>query len=107
MTVEQAAGHRLTEAERQAQGKVDVRADVVGGPERARELIAELVARSQADEVIVTSNTYSVQERLASYDRRPGRSDCRREPAARRARRERRTAVPRAGMGGGQVRGRG
>jgi hypothetical protein len=69
MTVEQAESHRWTEAERQAEHKVDVRADVIGGPERVRQLLADHVARSQADEVIVTTNTFSFEDRVASYER--------------------------------------
>jgi luciferase family oxidoreductase group 1 len=68
MTVEQAESHRWTEAERQAEHKVDVRADVIGGPERVRQLLADHVARSQADEVIVTTNTFSFEDRVASYE---------------------------------------
>jgi luciferase family oxidoreductase group 1 len=69
MTVEQALAHRWTEAERRAEAKVDVRADVIGGPERVRQLLEEQLTRSQADEIIATSNTFSVADRLASYDR--------------------------------------
>jgi luciferase family oxidoreductase group 1 len=69
MSVEDALAHRWTEAERQAELKVKTSADVVGGPETARRLIAEHVDRSQADEVIVTTNTFSFEDRIASYER--------------------------------------
>jgi len=69
MTVEQALAHRWTQAERQAEGKVDVRADVIGGPERVRALLDEHIARSRADEIIVTTNTFAIEDRRASYAR--------------------------------------
>jgi luciferase family oxidoreductase group 1 len=69
MTVEEALAHRWTEAERRAEEKVDVRADVVGGPERVQALLQEHVARSLADEIIVTTNTPTVEDRLESYVR--------------------------------------
>jgi luciferase family oxidoreductase group 1 len=67
MSVEQALEHRWTDAERKAEPKVRTDADVVGGPETARRLLAEHVARSQADETIVTTNTFSFADRLASF----------------------------------------
>jgi luciferase family oxidoreductase group 1 len=69
MSVEDALAHRLTDAEREAETQVDVRADVIGGPDRVRDLLEEHVARSGADEVIVTTNTSSVSDRQASYVR--------------------------------------
>jgi luciferase family oxidoreductase group 1 len=69
MTVDEALAHRWTDTERRAEGKVDVRADVVGGPERVHALIQEHIERSLADEVIVTTNTFAAEDRLASYVR--------------------------------------
>jgi luciferase family oxidoreductase group 1 len=69
MSVEEALAYRMTSAERDAEERVDVRADVVGGAGRVRALLEDHVARSAADEVIVTSNTFSVQDRLGSYAR--------------------------------------
>jgi hypothetical protein len=69
MSVEDALAHRWTDAERQAEAKVKTSADVVGGPETARRLIAEHVRRSHAEEVIVTTNTFSFEDRIASYER--------------------------------------
>jgi alkanesulfonate monooxygenase SsuD/methylene tetrahydromethanopterin reductase-like flavin-dependent oxidoreductase (luciferase family) len=69
MTVEAALRHRLTEAELQAEAGVDRRADVVGDIEHARTRIERLVAESQADEVIATTNTYDPAQRRASYAR--------------------------------------
>jgi luciferase family oxidoreductase group 1 len=69
MSVEAALRHRWTAAERQAESLVDVRADVVGGSESARERIDALVEASLADEVIVTTNTYDPADRWASYER--------------------------------------
>jgi alkanesulfonate monooxygenase SsuD/methylene tetrahydromethanopterin reductase-like flavin-dependent oxidoreductase (luciferase family) len=71
MTVEAALRHRLTEPEpeRQAEARVDRRADVVGDIEHTRERIEALVAESRADEVIATTNTYEPAQRRASYER--------------------------------------
>jgi len=69
MNVEDALRHRWTEAERTAEAKIDRRADVVGGPERAREQIAALLAQTGADEVIASTNTFDPIEREASYAR--------------------------------------
>jgi luciferase family oxidoreductase group 1 len=69
MSVEDALAHRWTDAERQAERQVKTGADVVGGPETARRLIAEHVRSSQADEVIITTNTFSFEDRIASYER--------------------------------------
>lgn len=69
MTVTQAQAHVWTADERAAEHKVDTRADVVGGPDRAAELLADHVERSLADEVIVTTNTPATADRWASYAR--------------------------------------
>ena len=69
LSVAAAQAHRWTEAERAAQEKVSTAADVVGGPERVAELLAEHVAASGADEIIVTTNTASTEDRWASYTR--------------------------------------
>jgi luciferase family oxidoreductase group 1 len=68
-TVEEALAHEWTQAELEARGRVDLRADVVGGPQRVRALLAERVAEAQADEVIAITNTYDPDERRASYTR--------------------------------------
>jgi luciferase family oxidoreductase group 1 len=69
MSVDDALAYRMTSAERDAEDQVDVRADVIGGPDRVRALLDDHVAQSGADEIIVTSNTFSVSDRLASYTR--------------------------------------
>ena len=69
MSVEDALHHRWSESERAAEAKVDRRADVVGGPRRAREQIDTLVAQTEADEVIASTNTFDPIERRASYER--------------------------------------
>jgi luciferase family oxidoreductase group 1 len=80
MSVEHALAHRWTEAERAAEAKIDRRADVVGGPERARERIATLVAQTEADEVIASSNTFDPIDRRASYERLALAAGLRRRP---------------------------
>lgn len=72
MSMDDALAHRMTDAERDAEGRVDVRADVIGGADRVRALLEDHVGRSGADEVIVTTNTFSVRDRLASYTRLAG-----------------------------------
>lgn len=69
MRVERALGHRFTAAELAAEANVDTRADVVGGPDTAMRRLAELVADTQADEVIASSNTFDPADRWASYAR--------------------------------------
>jgi luciferase family oxidoreductase group 1 len=69
MSVDDAATHRWSEAERAAEPQVRTDADVVGGPERVAGLLAEHIAASDADEVIVTTNTFSFEDRLGSYAR--------------------------------------
>jgi hypothetical protein len=69
MPVEQALAYRFDEAERAAQPKIRTDADVVGGPERAAELLAVHVERSGADEIIATTNTAAIEDRLASFER--------------------------------------
>ena len=69
MPVEQALSYRFSEAERAAQAKVRTDADVVAGPERAAELLATHVERSGVDEIIATTNTFAIEDRLASYER--------------------------------------
>lgn len=67
--VEQALSYRFSEAEQAAQVKVRTDADVVGGPELVAELLARHVERSGADEIIATTNTFAIEDRLASYER--------------------------------------
>ena len=69
MPVEQALSHRFSEAERAVQHKIRTDADVIGGPERAAELLAAHVERSGADEIIATTNTFAIEDRLASFER--------------------------------------
>ncbi|HEY4830779.1 MAG TPA: LLM class flavin-dependent oxidoreductase [Solirubrobacteraceae bacterium] len=69
MSVEAALRHRWTGAEREAEAKVDTRADVVGGPDTVRRRLAELLEETQADEVIASSNTFDPADRWASYAR--------------------------------------
>jgi len=69
MSVEDALAHRWSDAEREAERLVDRRADVVAGPERAVAMIEEHVARTDADEVIVTTNTFDRADRWGSLER--------------------------------------
>jgi luciferase family oxidoreductase group 1 len=69
MSVEQALSYRFSEAERAAQGKVRTDADVIGGRELVADLLAAHVERSGADEIIATTNTFAIEDRLASYER--------------------------------------
>jgi hypothetical protein len=69
MSVEQALGYSFSEAEQAAKVKVRTDADVVGGPELVAELLAGHVERSGADEIIATTNTFAIEDRLASYER--------------------------------------
>ncbi len=68
--VEEALAHVWTEEERTAEAKhVDVRADVVGGPEQVRAAIESAVRDSGADEVIAITNTSDADERLEACRR--------------------------------------
>jgi luciferase family oxidoreductase group 1 len=69
VSVGEALRHRWTDAERDAQAKVDTRADVVGGPDTVRRRLAQLVEETWADEVIASSNTFDPADRWASYTR--------------------------------------
>lgn len=69
MSAEAAAAYELSEAEREAAKRVRTDADVVGGSERVAELLADHVAAAQADEVIVTTNAPTVEDRWASLAR--------------------------------------
>ena len=69
MSVEHALRHRWSAAEREVEGQVDRRADVVGGPERVWERIVALVDETQADEVIASTNTFDPTDRRGSYRR--------------------------------------
>jgi luciferase family oxidoreductase group 1 len=42
---------------------------IIGGPDRVREQIEDLARRTSADEIMITSNIYSHDERKASFDR--------------------------------------
>jgi luciferase family oxidoreductase group 1 len=69
-SVEDALAHRWTDAERAAEAQyVDTRADVIGGPDTVRARIAELGAITQADEIIVISNTSDPVERRVALAR--------------------------------------
>jgi luciferase family oxidoreductase group 1 len=69
VSIEEALAHTRTEAELEAEANVDRSADVIGGPEAARAKLAELLRTTQADEVIVATNTFDPQDRRASYER--------------------------------------
>ena len=69
MSVEQALNHRWTSAEREAEARVDVRADVTGGAAHVASKLAALVRASQAVEIVATTNTFDPLQRLASYQR--------------------------------------
>lgn len=70
LPIEDALAHRWTEAERAAEAQyVDVRADVVGGPETVRAGLEAAVAASGADEVIAISNTSDPEQRVAAFTR--------------------------------------
>jgi luciferase family oxidoreductase group 1 len=69
LTVEQAAAHRWTEAELAVRHRVDLRADVVGGPQRVRAGLEAHLAATGADEIIATSNTTDPADRRASFVR--------------------------------------
>ncbi len=68
--VDEALAHRWTEEERAAEAKfIDQRADVTGGPETARVRLEQLGRETQADEIIVISNTTDPAERQAAHAR--------------------------------------
>ena len=69
MSVAAAQAHELGAAERTATVKVRTDADVVGGPERVLTGLADAVAAAEADEVIVTTNAPTREDRWASYER--------------------------------------
>jgi luciferase family oxidoreductase group 1 len=69
LSIEDAQRHRWSNAERDAEGQVDRRTDIVGGPARARERIEALVEETLADEVIASTNTFDLSDRRASYRR--------------------------------------
>ena len=70
MPVEQALAYRFSEAERAARVKVRTDADVDRRPRASvAELLATHVERSGADEIIATTNTFAIEDRLASYER--------------------------------------
>ncbi|MDQ8045333.1 MAG: MsnO8 family LLM class oxidoreductase [Solirubrobacteraceae bacterium] len=69
-SVEEALAHRWTEEERAAEATfIDTRADVTGGPDAVRARIADLAEATQADEIIVITNTSDPDERLAAHRR--------------------------------------
>ena len=69
MSVEDALAYRFSEAEEAAKVKVRTDADVVGGPELVADQLAAHVDGSGADEIIATTNTFALEDRLASYER--------------------------------------
>jgi luciferase family oxidoreductase group 1 len=69
VSVEDALRHRWSAAEREAEAKVDRRADVVGGPDRVRARLGALIEETGADEVIASTNIFDPAERWASYAR--------------------------------------
>jgi luciferase family oxidoreductase group 1 len=69
MPVERALDYRFSAPEREAEHRVRTDADIVAGPERAAARLHQQLERSGADEVIVTTNTFAFEDRLASYER--------------------------------------
>ncbi|MEV4418984.1 MsnO8 family LLM class oxidoreductase [Patulibacter sp. NPDC049589] len=70
MSVDEALAHRWTAEEREAEANhIDVRSDVVGGPETVRAGLEAAVAASGADEVITISNTPDPEDRRAAVGR--------------------------------------
>jgi luciferase family oxidoreductase group 1 len=69
VSVEEALAHTWTDAEKRAEELVDVRSDAVGGPARVRARITEMARAAQADEVFAITNTFALEDRLASYAR--------------------------------------
>ncbi|MFC0440042.1 MsnO8 family LLM class oxidoreductase [Kutzneria buriramensis] len=66
---EQALAHRYSAAERRIADPLDLRSDLAGGPELVRTRLAELADAAGADEVMVVSNTYDPNDRIASCRR--------------------------------------
>jgi luciferase family oxidoreductase group 1 len=65
-TPEEAAGYSFTPAERE-QVKGWYRSHVVGSPESVRQQLDELVARTGADELMITTMTHGADDRRRSY----------------------------------------
>jgi luciferase family oxidoreductase group 1 len=63
---EEAAGYQFTPQEREAV-KAWTRSHVVGSPDTVREQLAELVERTGADELMVSTLTHGTAERLRSH----------------------------------------
>ena len=66
-TPEQAAEYRFTPFEREI-AKAWTASQIVGTPHEVRARIEELVERTSADELIVTTMTHGARERLRSYE---------------------------------------
>ncbi|MFI9387658.1 MsnO8 family LLM class oxidoreductase [Kutzneria sp. NPDC052558] len=66
---DQALAHRYTAAERRVAEPLDLRSDLAGGPDLVRAQLTELADAAGADEVMVVSNTYDPNDRIASCHR--------------------------------------
>lgn len=69
ISVEEALRYEFSAAERAVAHKVRTDADVVGGPELVAEQLHAHIESSGADEIIATTNTFELSDRLASYER--------------------------------------
>jgi alkanesulfonate monooxygenase SsuD/methylene tetrahydromethanopterin reductase-like flavin-dependent oxidoreductase (luciferase family) len=66
-TPEEAAAHAWTPAERQT-ADAYLSMQVVGGPQRVREGLEELIASTGADEVMITTHVHDHAARVRSYE---------------------------------------
>ena len=65
-TPEEAAGYSFTPAEKEAV-RAWTASQIVGGPETVRRGLDELIARTGADELMITTLTHDPEDRLTSY----------------------------------------
>ena len=68
LTVEEALAHTWTDAEERAEEKIDLRADVIGGPSGCAPG-SRWRRAAQADEIIAITNTFDPADRRASFER--------------------------------------
>lgn len=64
-----ALAHQWTQEQLHVRDRLDLRSDIAGGPEYARERFLAVIAATEADEIMVVANTYSPGERIASFRR--------------------------------------